>query len=299
MHATILQSAFLLVTMAGLASALALSPEAPAPAPKDAENKPAAKPAPATKGELPGWKLTFADEFDAPEGAAPDPTKWTYDLGGHGWGNNELQCYTDSRENSFHDGKGNLVIRAKKQSATGKDGTPREYTSARLLTKGIWSQKYGRFEARIKCPKGQGIWPAFWMLGDNIAEKNWPACGEIDIMEYLGHDTMTAYGTVHGPGYSGADSKGKPFKLTKPPSFHDDFHVFAVEWEKDQIRFSINGEEYHRISPKDLEPNPWVFDTPFFMILNMAVGGNWPKNPDETTTFPQELVIDHVRAYSR
>lgn len=294
-----MHAAFLLVALAGLASALALAPDA---APKAQPNaNPASDSAakPATKGELPGWKLTFADEFDAAEGSAPDASKWTYDLGGHGWGNNELQCYTDSRENSFHDGKGNLIIRAKKQSATGKDGTPRDYTSARLLTKGLWSQKYGRFEARIKCPKGQGIWPAFWTLGDNIADKGWPLCGEIDIMEYLGHDTMTAYGTAHGPGYSGADSKGKPFKLEKPPSFHDDFHVFAVEWEKDQIRWYIDGVQYHTLTPKDVEPNAWVFDTPFFMILNMAVGGNWPKNPDETTQFPQELVIDYVRAYAK
>ncbi len=244
-----------------------------------------------------GWKLAFADEFNAPAGSAPDATKWTYDLGGQGWGNNELQCYTDSRNNSFHDGQGNLIIRAVKEQTTDAKGTTRDYSSARLLTKGLFSQTYGRFEARMQLPHGKGIWPAFWMLGDNISTRNWPTCGEIDIMEYLGHDTMTAYTTIHGPGYSGADGLSKPFKLTAAPSFADGFHTFAVEWSPDNITWSIDGTPCHTIVPADLNGKEWVFNTPFFMILNLAVGGNWPGSPDEHTTFPQEFRIDYVRAY--
>ncbi len=249
--------------------------------------------------DLPGWKLTFADEFNAPVGTPPDPSKWNYDLGGHGWGNNELQCYTTSTKNSFHDGKGNLVIRAIKESTTDEKGTTREYSSARILTKGKFAQTYGRFEARLKVPVGKGIWPAFWTLGENITTKNWPHCGEIDIMEYLGHDTMTAYGTIHGPGYSGAEGKSKPFKLTSTPSFHDDFHTFAIEWSESEVLWFIDGQQYHRVTPDDLKPSEWVFNTPFFMILNLAVGGNWPGNPDDKTTLPQDYSIDYVRVYER
>ncbi|HEX2838710.1 MAG TPA: glycoside hydrolase family 16 protein [Phycisphaerales bacterium] len=249
--------------------------------------------------DLPGWKLTFADEFSAPAGTPPDPTKWGYDLGGHGWGNNELQCYTSSTKNSFHDGSGNLVIRAIKEQTTDDKGTKRDYSSARILTKGKFSQTYGRFEARLKVPVGRGIWPAFWTLGENITTKNWPHCGEIDIMEYLGHDTMTAYGTIHGPGYSGAEGKSKPFKLTSAPSFHDDFHTFAIEWSESEVLWFIDGQQYHRVTPDDLKPSEWVFDTPFFMILNLAVGGNWPGNPDDKTTLPQDYSIDYVRVYER
>jgi beta-glucanase (GH16 family) len=256
-------------------------------------------PPPTTPPAPAGWRMTFADEFDAPQGQPPDQTKWGYDLGGHGWGNNELQCYTNSTTNAFHDGNGHLVIRAQREQATDDKGNTREYTSARILTKGKFSQTYGRFEARMQMPRGQGIWPAFWMLGDSITTKGWPACGEIDIMEFLGHDTMTAYTTLHGPGYSGAESKSKPFKLTSGPSFSDGFHVFAAEWSPDRIDWFINGQLCHTRTPADVQGNEWVFNTPHFMILNLAVGGNWPGVPNAETTFPQEFRVDYVRAYER
>ncbi|MFO0832571.1 MAG: glycoside hydrolase family 16 protein [Phycisphaerales bacterium] len=249
--------------------------------------------------DLPGWKLTLADEFEGPAGAAPDGAVWGYDLGGHGWGNNELQCYTRSTDNCALDGRGNLVIRALKGQTADDRGNTREYSSARVLTKGRFAQLYGRFEARVKLPRGKGIWPAFWMLGENIGSAGWPRCGEIDIMEFLGHDSSTAYTTVHGPGYSGSEGKGAPFRIAPGRSFTEGFHVFAVEWSPEKVEWFIDGESCHTVTPADLSGKEWVFNTPFFLILNLAVGGNWPGNPDEHTQFPQEYVIDYVRAYAK
>jgi beta-glucanase (GH16 family) len=256
---------------------------------------PAAAPVPAPEG----WRLTFADEFDAPEGTPPDPARWGYDVGGHGWGNNELQCYTTSTENCFHDGGGHLIIRAIKRPTTDDAGNTREYSSARILTKGKFAQQYGRFEARLKLPRGKGVWPAFWTLGENFATKGWPACGEIDIMEHLGHDPVTYYTTIHGPGYSGQESLGGPTKIAKGPNFQDAFHVFAMEWDAASVRWYLDGTLCHTRSHADLAGKPWVFDAPFFMILNLAVGGHWPGEPDASTLLPQDYVIDYVRAYER
>ena len=149
------------------------------------------------------WKLTFSQEFEGPKGTAPDPAVWARDLGGHGFGNNEMESYTDGAKNAFLNGSGQLVIEARKEPTKGADGIAKDYSSARLKTQGTFSQLYGKFEARLWLPKGQGIWPAFWMLGDNIGSAGWPKCGEIDIMEFLGHDVKNSYGTLHGPGYSG------------------------------------------------------------------------------------------------
>jgi beta-glucanase (GH16 family) len=247
----------------------------------------------------PSWTLTFADEFNAPAGTPPDLSKWGYDLGGHGWGNNELQCYTSSTRNAFHDGQGNLVIRALKEPTTDDKGNAREYSSARILTKGTFAQTYGRFEARLKTPRGKGIWPAFWTLGDNITTKNWPHCGEIDIMEHLGHEGGAVYGSVHGPGYSGADARSKRLALEPGASFQDSFHTFTVEWSESEIVWFVDSVQYHRVTPTDLAPHEWVFNTPYFIILNLAVGGHWPGAPDEHTTLPQDYVIDSVRVYAR
>ncbi len=252
--------------------------------------------APATAQKQPP---IWSDEFDGPAGAAPDSTKWGFDLGGSGWGNNEWQTYTSRVDNAYLDGAGNLVIKAIKEGYTGQDGITREYTSARLVTRGKFEKLYGRFEARIKMPYGQGIWPAFWMLGNNINTAGWPNCGEIDIMENIGREPSIAHGSLHGPGYSGANPLTASFTLPEGRRFADDFHVFAVEWDPREIRFFIDGTLYQKRAPGDLPQGArWVFDHPHYILLNLAVGGNWPGYPDATTVFPQTLVVDYVRVYS-
>ncbi len=244
------------------------------------------------------WTLVWSDEFDGPAGSVPDPTKWNYDIGGNGWGNNELEYYTNRPENAFLDGQGNLVIKAIKEDYKGADRVKRGYTSARLLTQGKFSQRYGRIEARIRVPFGQGIWPAFWMLGNDVGAVGWPGCGEIDIMENIGREPSTAYGTIHGPGYSGGNSIGSSISLENGQHFSDDFHVFGIEWEPTAIRFYVDGKLYETRIPADLPSGGrWVYDHPFFILLNVAVGGGWPGNPDSTSIFPQTMTVDYVRVY--
>jgi beta-glucanase (GH16 family) len=245
------------------------------------------------------WTLVWSDEFDGPSGSQVNSSKWSFDIGGNGWGNNELQTYTSRTANSDLEG-GLLVIKALKETFTGPDGLTRSYTSARLLTKNKLSQAFGRFEARIKIPFGQGIWPAFWMLGDNINTAGWPTCGEIDIMENIGREPSIVHGTFHGPGYSGANGVGAAYALSNGQKFADDFHTFAVEWEPNIMRFYVDGLLYKTRTPSDLPAGTsWVFDHPFFIILNVAVGGSWPGNPDATTVFPQQMLVDYVRVYQR
>ena len=256
--------------------------------------------APATTLQTAGgsWTLTWSDEFNGPNGSAPDPSKWTFITGGSGWGNDELEYYTARPENA-HVEDGNLVVTALKEDYTDAKGVTRNYTSARLQTMGKFSQAYGRFEARIKIPYGQGIWPAFWMLGADTPTVHWPAAGEIDIMENIGREPATVHGTIHGPGYSGAHGIGAPYSL---PSgrFADDYHVFAIEWEPNQIRFYVDDHLYETRTPADLPPGTkWVYDHPFYILLNCAVGGRWPGNPDATSTFPQKMLIDYVRVYKK
>ena len=246
-----------------------------------------------------GWKLVWSDEFNGADGSQVDSAKWVMETGGNGWGNDELEYYTARPQNSLEQG-GNLVIKAVQEKFTGPDGVTRDYTSARLKTQGKFTQKYGRFEARIKIPRGQGIWPAFWMLGDDIQKKGWPKCGEIDIMENIGKEPSTVHGTIHGPGYSGAGGPSAPYALADPQRFADDFHLYAVEWEKKAIRFYVDDHIYATRTPADLpKGTKWIFDHPFFIILNVAVGGGWPGNPDTTTVFPQPMLVDYVRVYKR
>lgn len=246
-----------------------------------------------------GWRLTWSDEFNGPKGSPVDPSKWSFDIGGGGWGNKELQTYTNRLDNARLE-RGLLVITAIKETYTGPDNITRGYTSARLLTKNKFTQTYGRFEASIKVPYGQGIWPAFWMLGDDINTAGWPRCGEIDIMEHIGKQPSIAHGTLHGPGYSGADGITASYALPSSRKFSDKYHVFAVEWEPNVIRFYVDGRLYKTRTPADLpQGKTWVFDHPFFLILNVAVGGVWPGNPDATTVFPQEMQVDYVRVYKR
>jgi beta-glucanase (GH16 family) len=249
-----------------------------------------------------GWKLAWQDEFDSPIGTKPDPRKWGYDLGGGGWGNSELEFYTNSAANAAMDGQGNLVITAAKiaDPAAAKlfcwYGACK-YTSARLLSKGLYEFTYGRIEGRMRIPFGQGIWPAFWMLSSDVCGLGWPACGEMDIMENIGREPAVVHGTVHGPGYSGANGIGKPYQIISG-SFAGDFHVYAVEWEKDQIRWYVDDQLYFSLSPAQVK-GKWVFDHPFFMILNVAVGGGWPGDPNASSTFPQKLTVDYIRVYQR
>ena len=243
------------------------------------------------------WKLVWSDEFNGPNGSAVDRTKWVYDVGGEGWGNQELEFYTDRTENSLIQ-DGSLVIKALAEKYTGKNGVTRNYTSARLKTIGKFSRTYGRFEARIKVPHGQGVWPAFWMLGDDIEKVGWPACGEIDIMENIGKEPSIIHGSIHGPGYVGGTGIEAPFKLAGTKRFADDFHIFAVEWDPESISFFVDQDLYVRRTRADLKPGwPWVFDKPYFIILNLAIGGDWPGNPDASTTFPQTMLVDYVRVY--
>ena len=246
-----------------------------------------------------GWTLVWSDEFNGPDGSSVDRTKWVVETGGDGWGNQELEYYTDRSENvSVHDG--NLVIRALPEKYTGPDGVKRNYTSARLKTFGKFSQTYGRFEARIKIPYGQGMWPAFWMLGDDIDKVGWPACGEIDIMENIGKEPAIIHGSIHGPGYVGSTGLEAPYALSGKQRFADGFHTFAIEWDTESISFYVDKDLYVRRTRADLQPAwKWVFDKPFFLILNLAVGGDWPGNPDETTVFPQTMLVDYVRVYQR
>jgi len=244
------------------------------------------------------WSLTWNDEFNGPTGS-PASSKWSFDIGGGGWGNEELQTYTNRRANA-EVREGVLVIKALKEPYTGPDNILRQYTSARLLTKKKFTQTYGRFEARIKIPFGQGMWPAFWMLGKDIDIAGWPNCGEIDIMEHIGKEPSTVYGTLHGPGYSGAKGVSSSYSLPSSQKFSDDYHTFAVEWEPNVIRFYVDGTLYKTRTPADLPAGKaWVFNHPFFLILNVAVGGSWPGNPDATTVFPQQMQVDYVRVYRR
>ena len=245
------------------------------------------------------WTLVWSDEFEGPNGSAVNSSKWSFDIGGNGWGNNELETYTNRIANS-HLENGQLVIKALKETFTGADGITRNFTSARLLTKNKFSQAFGRFEARIKVPFGQGIWPAFWMLGDNIDTAHWPNCGEIDIMENIGREPSIVHGTFHGPGYSGGSGVTAAFTLANGQKFSDDFHTFAVEWEPNVMRFYVDGLLYKTRTPSDLPAGTtWVFDHPFFILMNVAVGGGWPGNPDATTVFPQQMLVDYVRVYQR
>jgi len=235
------------------------------------------------------WELVWEDNFDGPAGELPDPTKWGFDIGTD-WGNAQLEYDTDRPENASLDGNGNLVITARKESYQGS-----AYTSARITTEGIFEQTYGRFEASMKMPWGAGLWPAFWLLGSDVTSVSWPQCGEIDIMEYRGQEVAKIHGTVHGPGYSGSGGLSNSFEL-EGGRFDTEFHLFAVEWGEDFIHWYVDDDLYYTLEPGDL-PGNWVYDHPFYIILNLAVGGHYVGWPNASTVFPQNLIIDYVRVY--
>ncbi|MEO8576369.1 MAG: glycoside hydrolase family 16 protein [Gemmatimonadales bacterium] len=248
------------------------------------------------------WTLVWSDDFTGPAGSAVDGTKWVAETGGQGWGNQEKEYYTSGTANAALDGDGKLVITARAEPANSSLSCwygACKYTSARLLTKAKFEPTYGRFEARIKIPGGQGIWPAFWMLGANIDGVGWPRCGEIDIMENIGREPNMVHGTVHGPGYSGGSGISASYQLATE-SFADGYHVFVVEWTAGEIRWLVDDKEYSRTTTASLPVGAsWVFDHPFFLIMNVAVGGAWPGDPDGSTIFPQQMLVDYVRVYKR
>ena len=240
--------------------------------------------------------VTFSDDFDGPAGAGVDLGKWHFETGDN-VNNHEREWYTSGTDNAALDGQGNLVITAKRENPGNYQCWygPCEYTSARLSTAGQFTQAYGHFEARMKIPRGQGMWPAFWLLGDNIGDVGWPQCGELDIMENVGNEPNTVHGTIHGPGYSGANGIGAAYD---GPVLADDFHTYAVDWSPDSISWSVDGNVYETRTPADAGGNQWVFDHPFYIIMNLAVGGDWPGDPDDSTSFPQQLVVDYVHVTS-
>jgi beta-glucanase (GH16 family) len=236
--------------------------------------------------EPPGWSLVWHDEFD---GTAIDSANWTYDIGSGGWGNGEAQYYTSRPENArIEDGM--LVIEAHQEKYEDS-----YYTSARLKTQGLQSFQYGRIEARLKVPSGDGVWPAFWMLGSSFDGTNWPDCGEVDIMEYVGREPDLIVGTLHGPGYSGA--AGMSQWNRQEYAIADDFHTYAIEWKADQIDWYYDGEKYHTVTSADLSDRRWVFDQPFFIILNLALGGTLGGPIGLDTVFPAHYYVDYVRVY--
>ncbi len=263
----------------------------------------------------PGWKLTWADEFNGKDGSPVDPTRWSYDVGcgpdGDGWGNGELQWYTSGTANAVVGG-GALVVTAKVVSpgtqscvAPGAVG----YTSARLHTQGKFAQKYGRFEARMQIPAGIGLWAAFWMMGADYVPDDWPICGEIDVMENAGNEAASVHGAIHGPttdssptGETYVDEGLHGMATLAQGKLADAFHVYAIEWEVGVVRWYLDGKLYFAAKPSDLPAGAtWVFDHPFFLVLNLAVGGAFPDppKPDATTVFPKKLVVDWVRVYQK
>lgn len=250
---------------------------------------------PAPKSARPA-AVVFEDNFDGAAGSAVDGNKWQIETGDN-VNNHERQWYTPGNDNAALDGNGNLVITAKKENPGNYQcwyGAC-EYTSSRLNTSGKFSAEYGHVEARMKVPRGQGMWPAFWMLGDNMGDVGWPAAGEIDVMENVGKEPSTVHGTLHGPGYSGEGGIGEAYSLPNGEAFADKFHTFAIDWSPDSIKWSVDGNVFQTRTPADLGGKEWVYNKPFFLILNLAVGGYWPGDPDGDTKFPSELVVDYVR----
>ena len=251
-----------------------------------------------------GRELAWFDEFDGPAGGRIDASRWRYDLGDGcqsgncGWGNNEKEYYTSELENISLDGKGHLAITARRAAAglTCYYG-PCRYTSAKITTRDLVAVRPGRVEARIKLASGQGLWPAFWLLGDNIGSVGWPQCGEIDVMENHGSDVTSISSALHGPGYSGNTPFVRSYQLAGT-SFADDFHVFAVEWDASHIEYFVDGASYHVIQRDDvLRRGNWVFDQSFFVILNLAVGGNFDGDPKSDAILPATMLVDYVRVY--
>lgn len=244
-----------------------------------------------TPEDYPGYNKVWSDEFD---GDALNLNDWTHELGNSGWGNNEWQYYTDRTENAYLS-DGVLTIEAKKENYEGAS-----YTSARLITKDKKTFFHGRVDVRAILPEGQGIWPAIWMLGNDISTVGWPACGEIDIMELVGHEPSTVHGTAHwGPqGQTFSHYKGEGYPLQDGTKFSENYHVFSIIWESGKIEWYVDDNKFFTLTTTDVN-GVYPFDDEFFFIMNIAVGGNWPGYPDETTVFPQKMIVDYIRVFER
>ncbi|MFN8167242.1 MAG: glycoside hydrolase family 16 protein [Candidatus Nanopelagicales bacterium] len=244
------------------------------------------------------YRLTWSDSFGSRRaGAPPSRARWVPDVGGHGWGNQQLEYDSADARNAHVDGRGHLVL------AAVRDGGrhtcwygPCRWSSARLTTRGTFSQRYGRFAARMKVPCGAGLWPAFWALGTDVGTVGWPRSGEIDVMEVIGRDPSTVHGTVHGPGYSGGD--GVTGRRTTSAPLCRAFHVYEATWSSSRIDFALDGRVYSSATPASVAGRDWVFRHRFFLLLDLAVGGGWPGSPTSATRFPARLVVDWVRAYA-
>lgn len=239
-----------------------------------------------------GYTLTWSDEFNS---SSLDNTIWGHQNGDGcpglcGWGNNELEYYTDRPENLFFQ-NGKLIIEARPESFNGKN-----YTSSKILTQGRKPIKFGRIDIRAILPKGKGIWPAFWLMPEKSVFGGWPKSGEIDLMEVVGHEPNKTHGTLHyGPG-PGSTQINRNYTLPSG-TFNDEFHVFSLEWKEDQLKWLIDGNVFSTVNKADLGANNYPFNEEFFVIMNLAIGGNWPGNPDATTYFPQWLIVDYIRVY--
>lgn len=242
-----------------------------------------------TPNSYPGYTLAWSDEFD---GAALNTASWNYEIGNgsNGWGNNERQYYTSRTKNVFLS-EGNLIIEARKDNIENF-----LYSSARLTTKGKREFQFGRIDMRAKLPKGQGIWPALWMLGANINSVGWPSCGEIDIMELVGHEPNRVHGTLHWRGVDGHLYRGSSTALSSG-DFSDEFHVFSLIWQEDSLVWYVDDREFYRMTRADFGAAAYPFNAPQFFIFNVAVGGNWPGDPNPSTTFPQRMFVDYVRIF--
>ncbi len=239
--------------------------------------------------EYPGMTMVWSDEFD---GDNLNTANWNFEIGtgNNGWGNNELQYYRE--ENTFLY-EGFLLIEAREEPFANSD-----YTSSRITTKDKQEFQFGRIDIRAALPEGRGFWPALWMLGTNIDQVGWPACGEIDIMELLGHQPGTVFGTAHfGVSVAQHQFRSKAYTLSGGEKFSQEFHVFSLVWEQDRLQYLVDDQLFHEVTPADLNGQPWPFNQPFFFIFNLAVGGNLPGPPDETTIFPQRLIVDYVRVF--
>ena len=248
----------------------------------------------------------WSDEFNDAAGSPPDANAWGYEIGDGtmnsipGWGNSEEQFYSDSPDNVAMDGNGNLRLRLEALDPATTDKVcwygPCKYTSARLLTKNRTEFRYGRIEARVLVPSGEsGLWPAFWSLGTDIDQVGWPQTGEIDIMEYVSRLPNEIFGTIHGPGYSGGSAFGNAYNFGSPVAAS--YHTYAVEWAPNEIHWSVDGINYHNAIPANVAPNEWVFNHPFYLLLNMAIGGNFGGAISPNLTFPQDMLVDYVRVY--
>ena len=257
---------------------------------------------PASANPPAGYRLGWSEEFKGPVGMPPDPARWGYDTGDNGWGNNELENYVRDTEHAHvvadpaaSSGKALQML----VTSNGQGIARGNFQSARLLTRGKFAFQYGYIEARIRMPYGQGLWPAFWLLGANLGDPGvgWPSCGEIDIMESKGSKPGWNASSLHGPGYSGGGCVTSAYTLPAGQQFKDKYHTFGLLWKRDFVQFFVDGIPFETRTPADIPGKTWVYNHPFFVLLNVAVGGNFTGSPDATTVFPQKMMVDYIRVY--